>query len=94
MSATEKTPSCPACSKPLMSRVAKLCSWCSAPVPDALRFTPEEIAAIHASEAAAKKKLELMEHAQAVQDGKQEVQNLAGEVVGGAIVAAIVKSTL
>jgi hypothetical protein len=49
---------------------------------------------IHASEAAAKEKLALIEHERAVQDGKQAVQNLAGEVVGGAIVAAIVKSTL
>jgi hypothetical protein len=77
-----------------MSRVAKLCSWCSAPVPDALRFTPEEIATIHASEAAAKRKLELIEHARAIQNGKQEVQNLAGEVAGSAIIAAIVKNTL
>lgn len=94
MPATGKTPNCPACSKPLMSRVAKLCSWCSAPVPETLRFTPGEIAAIHAGEAAAKKKLGSIEHARAVQDGKQAVQNLAGEAAGASIVAAIVKNTL
>jgi hypothetical protein len=84
--------SCPACSKPLMSRVAKLCSWCSAPVPDALRFTSEEIAQIQASEADAIKRRELVEQALAVQHAKQGVPSVTGIIARSVVVAAIIKS--
>jgi hypothetical protein len=41
-----------------MSRVAKLCSWCGAKIPDELRLSPDEIKAIEDREAATRQKFE------------------------------------
>ena len=35
---------CPACQRPLYNRRLKKCGFCDAPIPEELRFTPEEIA--------------------------------------------------
>lgn len=35
---------CPACQRPLYNRRLDRCGYCSAPIPEELRFTPEEIA--------------------------------------------------
>jgi predicted nucleic acid-binding Zn ribbon protein len=37
---------CPTCQRVLYSRRLKHCGFCGAPIPDGLRFTPEETAAI------------------------------------------------
>jgi hypothetical protein len=69
-----------------MSRMAKSCSWCSAPIPDTLRFSPEEIQQIHAEETAAKQRLEGVEQDRAVKEGQQAIQKVVGEIVGTEIV--------
>ena len=37
---------CPTCQRVLYSRRLSHCGFCGAPIPDGLRFTPEEMAAI------------------------------------------------
>jgi len=41
---------CPACSRPILSRRNKLCSFCEKPLPAELLFTAAEVAAIEAAE--------------------------------------------
>ena len=36
---------CPSCERILYSRRLKACGFCGAPIPEELRFTPDEIAA-------------------------------------------------
>jgi hypothetical protein len=49
---------CPSCDKVLYSRRLKHCGFCGAEIPEALRFTAEEIAALDRSlaESAARRK--------------------------------------
>ena len=49
---------CPSCGKPLVSRVAPLCSFCGARLPAELLFTKEEKARFEADESRARKALE------------------------------------
>jgi len=37
---------CPSCQRVLYNRRLKACGFCGAPIPEELRFTPEEIAAL------------------------------------------------
>jgi hypothetical protein len=37
---------CPSCHRVLYNRRLKNCGFCGAPIPESLRFTPEEIAAL------------------------------------------------
>jgi hypothetical protein len=37
---------CPKCQRVLYNRRLKNCGFCSSPIPDEMRFTPEEIAAL------------------------------------------------
>ena len=87
VSSSEQTPKCPACAKRLMSRIAKLCSWCGAPIPNSLRLSPEEIRQVHAEDAAAKEKLEALEEKRAVADGKKAIH----EGVVESVVSQILK---
>lgn len=64
-----------------MSRIAKLCSWCGAAIPDSLRLSAEEIRRVQVEEAAAKDKLKAMEDARAVRDEKKAMQEFAAEHV-------------
>ena len=48
---------CPSCSKGLLSRIAKTCSWCGAEIPDELRLTEEEIKEIDKEHADARRAL-------------------------------------
>ncbi len=41
---------CPACSRSILSRRNKLCSFCGAPLPAELLFTQAEVEAIEAAE--------------------------------------------
>jgi uncharacterized Zn finger protein (UPF0148 family) len=41
---------CPACSRPILSRRNKLCSFCQEPLPAELLFTPAEVQEIEAAE--------------------------------------------
>jgi hypothetical protein len=41
---------CPACSRSILSRRNKLCSFCGAQLPAELLFTPAEVEAIEAAE--------------------------------------------
>ena len=41
---------CPACSRAILSRRNKLCSFCGAPLPAELLFTPAEVEEIEAAE--------------------------------------------
>jgi predicted amidophosphoribosyltransferase len=43
---------CPACSRAILSRRNKLCSFCGEPLPAELLFTPAQIAKIEAAERA------------------------------------------
>jgi predicted amidophosphoribosyltransferase len=43
---------CPACSRAILSRRSKLCSFCGEPLPAELLFTPAQIAKIEAAERA------------------------------------------
>lgn len=54
---------CPACEKPLLSRLSPLCSHCGARVPVELLFSPAEKARIEAGEARAREALAAMEAA-------------------------------
>jgi uncharacterized Zn finger protein (UPF0148 family) len=49
---------CPACGKPLVSRVSPLCSYCGARLPAEMLFTKEEKERIEADDLRARKALE------------------------------------
>jgi hypothetical protein len=61
--------------------MAKLCSWCSAPIPDALRFTPAEIQRIDTEEAAARNALENMEKNRALEKGKKSREQATAAMI-------------
>lgn len=82
-------PACPTCSKPLMSRMAKLCSWCSAPIPDVLRFTPVEIQRIHTEEAAAKKTLKDTEKDRALEKGNKSREQATAAIITTQVIRLI-----
>jgi len=48
-----------------MSRLARLCSWCSAPLPKSLQPSPAEVRRIETEEAASKQRLETLAQARA-----------------------------
>ena len=64
-----------------MSRIAKVCSWCGAKIPDELRLPPREIRKVEEEEVARKNELIAMEDARKVRDGKKALQELAAEGV-------------
>lgn len=44
---------CPNCQRPLYNRRLTQCGFCGAPIPENLRFTPDEISALNQQEAEA-----------------------------------------
>jgi hypothetical protein len=50
---------CPACSRPVLSRRTKQCSFCQKPLPAELLFTPAEIEQVEAAERERKRLCEL-----------------------------------
>ena len=73
--------------------MAKLCSWCGAAIPDSLRYSPEESAAILREEAEAKTSRDAAEKERDTKEAKKVIAEIACEVAGFEILKAYKKHT-
>lgn len=86
-------PKCPSCARGLLSRIAKLCSWCGAHIPDSIRYTPAELAVILAEEAEAQAARDAAEKERENQAIKDALTKAACEIAGVEILKAYKKHT-
>jgi len=68
---------CPSCQRELYNRRLKACGFCGAPIPEELRFTPEEIAKLDRETAELEEKRRAREQTAAKEE--EERQRASGD---------------
>jgi len=68
---------CPSCQRMLYNRRLKACGFCGAPIPEELRFTPEEIAALDRKAAELEEQRRQRERAAAKEEEEDEARKRA-----------------